>query len=253
MNRYLFYFALSFSIGLTVFACKKIEQPDLSTVKDPCDCAKEVSADFVIEEVNAWGYLWEKSTETDTMYSKRSGRFTAIEDDASYIWYIGNEVLTTKEIVRYFNETIEGQNISVALVVKKDPNLICFPNDDGYDSVVKSFYVSEKKPVIDSSFMLEGTFRFKELNRQDSVDITFDFRKTLTNYFLIDVFNYDGMGTNSIGSWNNPQCNYRQVWFEIWNQKAMLHHKLNGEVQFEVEAEQLGNLPSYTYLGRKLN
>jgi hypothetical protein len=211
-----------------------------------------VSADFVIEEVNAWGYLWEKSTETDTMYSKRSGRFTAIEDDASYTWYIGNEVLTTKEVVRYFNETTEGQNVSVVLVVKKEPNLTCFPNDDGYDSVVKSFYVSDKKPVIDSSFMLEGTFRFKELNRQDSVDITFDFRKTLTNHFLIDVYNHDGMGTNSIGSWNNPQCNYRQVWFQIWNQKAMLHHKLNGEVQFEVEAEQLGDLPSLSYRGRKL-
>jgi len=233
-------------------ACKKIEQPDLSTVKDPCDCAKEVSADFVIEEVNAWGYLWEKSTETDTMYSKRSGRFTAIEDDASYTWYIGNEILTTKEVVRYFNETTEGQNVSVVLVLKKEPNLTCFPNDDGYDSIVKSFYVTDKKPVIDSSFMLEGTFRFKELNRQDSVDITFDFRKTLTTSFIIDSYNFDANGSNSIGDWGTPQCNYRQVWFKVMNQKAMLHHKLNGEVQFEVESQQLENLPSLSYRGRKL-
>lgn len=44
------------SLLLIMLGCKKIEQPDMATVTDPCDCAKEVSADFLMEEIYCFSY-----------------------------------------------------------------------------------------------------------------------------------------------------------------------------------------------------
>jgi len=148
---------------LFVWACRK-EKPafDLSD-KDPCSCASEVSAEFDIHEVT-----WVLETLTDNIFGDRNARFTAHEEDAEYTWYIGSEVLTTKSVTRFFNSGLVGMTIPITLVVRKEPNSTCFPDDDGYDSIVKYMKIFDRcaQPHI-----LEGTFRFAENNSSDSVDI----------------------------------------------------------------------------------
>lgn len=246
-----FIFLITISSLLFITSCKK-EQPQMSSLNEGCDCAKEVSADFLMEEMTSGNTNWALYTNTDSIYSKKNVRFTANEDSAEYTWYIGTEILHTRSITRYFDNSLQGQSLPITLVVKKKANTICFPNDDGYDSIVKQLHVSNQIVVTDSSYLLEGMFRFKEQNSNDSVDIIVDFRSTLSSSpFIVDLYNYDGNGTNSIGDYGVPSYNYRQIWFYLGAHKAILHHHINSAVTLNIIGNS-SSFPSYYYTGRKL-
>ena len=243
-----------------VFSCKKI-QPEMSVLNAGCDCAKEVSADFLMEEMTTGNTNFSEYTKTDTICNNKNVRFTALEDDAEYTWYIGTEIIHTKTFVRYFSN-LSGQNIPIKLVVKKKPNLICLPNDDGHDSIEKHLIISTNTSYSDTSYILEGTFRLKDINQTDSVDITVDFRHSANYPFLLDLFNFDGQGTNSldfnpliqnsIGNSNSLLAfNYRQIWFNMNSYSSILHHDLNGVITLNI-INNNPSLPSYFYKGRKL-
>lgn len=192
------------SLLLVVLGCKKIEQPDMSTVTDPCDCAKEVSADFDILEPLDFG-LEMRLVKTDNVISGKSIIFKATENDAEYKWYVGADVENDQEIDRYFIPSLEGSTIPITLVVKKKPNYICFPNDDGYDSITKYMKVVSRS---DSSVM-EGTYRIASINSTDSIDIKINFRGHYQNNIYLpdsgsglDIYNFDG-NNNFIENYNN--------------------------------------------------
>jgi hypothetical protein len=187
------------AIILTLIACKKI-QPDFDiAATDPCDCASEVSADFDILELN--DPINQTFTKTDTTFHDAQVQFRALEENASYTWYIGIDTFNTQAASRYFTDQWIGFDIPITLVVKKEPNKTCFPNDDGYDSITKTFYVSQY-PIIPSGDdqdiqfgSIEGTYRVysKELN--DSIDISFDVDKIQWRE-SVSVYNVDGLGTD---------------------------------------------------------
>jgi hypothetical protein len=236
---------------ISLFACRKKEpQPELSTFNKGCDCAKEVSAEFLMEEMLSQGQSWDHYTDTDTLFMKRNVRFTAIDSTADYTWYIGAEKLNDRSFTRYFDQNLAGQTLPMTLVVKKKPNLICFPNDDGYDSVVRYLSISAKS-VEDTSYLLEGYFRLKDPSMKDSVDIKVDFRKTDCCGRKYDLFNYDGNGKIEINIEDNG-INYRQIWFDMQAHYATLHHQLNGVVTLEIRSKGAPNIPSFNYKGRKL-
>lgn len=140
----LFVFFLAFVV---VSACKKEQpQPDASL---NCDCAKEVSADFKMGEV-----FGEQFIELDTIampisyYDGNPANFgylntvyvhfsADIKNAISYEWQVGSNSITqtTKDFGLYFSDTIG--TIPVRLIVHAKPNKICFPNDDGVDTLVK--------------------------------------------------------------------------------------------------------------------
>jgi hypothetical protein len=194
--------------AVIILSCKK-EQPALS--KMDCSCAKEVSADFVIEEISAYGFNWEKRTETDTSYSNKNVAFRAKEENATYTWYIGTEKLNTKEIVRYFSDDWAGQNIPVTLVVKKKANTICFPKDDGYDSITKKIHFVKFNET--DSLRIEGKYKVKSHLQDDSIIITVDYKEYLPSDFFFDIYNYQGDGKNCIASISNGDrhLNYREL------------------------------------------
>jgi hypothetical protein len=189
-----------FAILLVVLGCKKIEQPDMAMVTDPCDCAKEVSADFdILELASPIEDLW---VQTDTTFHTKQIRFSAKELDAEYKWYIGAQQFTTQQASRYFDSQWAGSNIPITLVVKKKPNKTCFPNDDGYDSITKVFHVSEypiyygDNEEIDFG-PIEGTYRVKNRNGTgDSIDITINARN-YEGQRIVDVYNFDGSSSCS--------------------------------------------------------
>lgn len=184
---------------LAQFACKKKVQPNLS--EQDCSCAKEISADFKMEErgkisgINIDNYL----TETDTILKNKRVKFSALLQDAEYTWYIGSEIVHTKTLERYFNDTWAGQDISITLVVKKKTNRICFPNDDGYDSITKILHVSPFIEALTDDYVLgtiEGKYRFKSDHLPDSFDVKFFGSRNNSNFesVLLNLENYDGMG-----------------------------------------------------------
>jgi hypothetical protein len=185
-------------ILLALLSCKKV-QPDMNSID--CSCAKEVSADFTMEEIVAGSFpedgvenFW---TFTDTIYSEKTVRFTALEDGATYKWYMGSEIVNQKQLKRYFSTAFSNQVLPITLVVKKKPNKICFPNDDGYDSITK-FLSIKTGPLVDTTF-LEGVFRFYSPVLKDSFDVKIDFQPGgISDGPFFNMYNYDGLGSNSI-------------------------------------------------------
>ena len=250
---------------ILVFACKK-EQPGMQNAEDPCECASEVSADFLIEE-RGWSSINEKFTETDTIYHPKNVRFTAKLDDAEYTWYIGAEVINDKSYMRFFDESTVGEDITVTLVVKKEPNTLCFPNDDGYDSIIKTMHVSPY-PILDwdnDTIIRQGvtgTYRVKGPHLSDSFDIkvwtTFG---NFPQHTKVHITNFDGKGTNCLDKIANlNDANYRQHWISpagaCHGLRGYIHNKMDGttEMNFSYSEEPWDglNLIDRVYFGRKL-
>jgi hypothetical protein len=197
---------------VAVWACRK-EKPafDLSD-KDPCSCASEVSAEFIIEEraTHIPTDIWD---ETDTTNWGSMVRFTAKEQGAQYTWYIGSQVFNSRSVSRFFSEEWKENDIPITLVVNKQPNLTCFPNDDGYDSITKTFHVSkypiEDKPNKEIYHPIEGTYRVFGPSVEDSIDVTLNIRFTGVLVPTYDIINPDGLGTECIsGISNNPEIRF---------------------------------------------
>jgi len=250
-----------------VLACKKIEQPEMAQLNKECECAKEVSADFKIIELEDSPQFNPEGVETDTICRERGVRFVASESDAEYTWYIGSEILTTQTVGRYFNSDLINQNISIALVVRKKPNLICFPTDDGYDSIVKYMHVSPRPFLVmpDTAYFTPtaGTYRVKGPHLADSFEVAFwavpHFSGLNYNY---KIFNYDGLGS----SCENQNANidaftYRKAWlvdvgFPCNYFRGNIHRRLNGIIEMNFLYSTDGtssNIVSRTYYGRKIN
>ena len=251
---------------LTVLINCKKQQPQINEdIKNPCDCAHEVSADFDIFEV---GGTWSEQTLTDTIYHDKYVIFKAKDTIANYTWYIGSEVFNTKEVTKFFDNSLIGQNIPIALVVKKEPNTYCFPNDDGYDSIVKSIYVSQ---YIINDFTntlnygpIEGTYRVKSEHKADSFDIVFYTTLNFQNENMFNIENYDGEGSNCLNQALVTGANYREVWTKSGTSvtqcdyiQGSIHNRLDGvtEMNFSFGSSNVNADYYYErkYLGRKLN
>ena len=262
---------LSFLFLLALFACKK-EQPEILNAEDPCECASEVSADFVIEEAlnNIPHYDWVR---TDTTLHSKEVQFSALIENAEYKWYIGIEEFDTKSISRYFSDQWKGHDIPITLVVQKEPNEICFPNDDGYDSITKTFHVSQF-PILhgenqDIEFgTIEGYYRVFSNELNDSIDIGIDIVDRF-NKRSVNVVNVEGNGINCGSSelrWIHGSS-YRKVEFDLYytdssvcpGLSGSIHNKIDGEAELNFTVNRWVNNTSnfieteYHYLGRKLS
>ncbi len=245
------------------FACRKKElQPELSAFNKECDCAKEVSAEFLMEEMaTPINWLYErKSTDTDTIYAEQNVRFFAKDTNANYTWYIGSEVIEDREFYRFFDKSLTGQTLPITLVVKKKPNLICFPNDDGYDSIVRYLTVAEEFDwenfYKDTNYRFEGVFRMKDPEQPDSIDITIDLRyDNIPNYSGIKRIVITNLeGNQELLHFGQEGINYRQFWTEghYCYRQLSLHNKWNGEVELTVKAFEGTPCKNYHYKGRRL-
>jgi len=265
MNRHIL---VVFLCVVMLLACKKeqLEQPELAEFNRNCSCAKEVSADFTMEEQTTSNPNFVKYTNTDTIFKNKNVRFTALENSADYTWYIGTEIISNKTVSRYFSDAWVGENIPVTLVVKKKPNLICLPNDDGYDSITKILHVSEFPFIVGSEVYLgsiEGVYRVKSAHLPDSFDIEFYVDIASPGFQYFNVINYDGVGSDCIHQARAGGGNYRQVWSTGGTSvtqcdylRGSVHNRIDGitEIKFTFGAGSPTNANYYerTYLGRKL-
>ena len=195
----------------TFLACKK-EQPDFNKdPQDPCACASEVSADFDILE----RHTQLASSEiiiTDHVLGAGSKqvRFRAKEEDAEYKWYIGADIECDRETFKNFGIQWVGSTIPITLVVKKEPNTICFPEDDGYDSITKTFNIYDE---CHEPYLLEGTFRMAPEYSTDSIDIVIEFKEypPQNDCLSADITNFDGEGSTCPGNYFRMSKSYRYM------------------------------------------
>ena len=256
---------------LVVWACRK-EKPgfDLSD-KDPCSCASEVSAEFVIEELATTipETVW---VETDTVFQGASVRFRAKEDNANYTWYIGSQVFNTRSVVRNFGWEWYDVNIPITLVVTKEPNSICFPADDGHDSIVKTFHIFEVQQALSedetewSNWPTTGTYRMISPEHQDSFDMKIRVFRGLIAWDtkFVTLENWDGYGNDCISPhktlWG---ASYRYIGFKENQNSPCL--SLTGYMIRDIDGTARLNMRSlffnnqdelvektYNYTGRKL-
>jgi hypothetical protein len=113
---------------------------------DPCKDLTPVTADFKIEE---WLFIL-GPYETDTVLTYRPIIITALQDYDSYEWKVGSDptIRTEKSFNLGFTQAVG--KIDIRLIARRSPNLSCFPDDNGIDTLTKSVYVSEwaNSPII---------------------------------------------------------------------------------------------------------
>jgi hypothetical protein len=209
MKKLTIYTSLFLTTLLLAWACRK-EKPGLGiSDKDPCSCASEVSAEFTIVESKYMPSNQGLYTLTDDITGGTNVVFTSLEEDAEYTWYIGAEILNNKSVTRYFQTNLIGQTLPITLVVRKQPNNTCFPNDDGYDSIVKYITVHDAC----NNHPLSGVFRMAPQNSTDSIDIRIEqatYNTTLgCNNFIME--NFDNAGGFCTGQYHDFLVNYREI------------------------------------------
>ena len=237
---------------------------------DPCIGLQEVSADFTMEEMTSGNLNFAKFTNTDTIYANKNVQFSAVENNATYTWYIGSEIITSKTFKRYFSSSLIGQTIPISLAIKKESNKKCFPNDDGYDSITK-FLTIVANNYFDGSGTIhfEGIYKVKSPLLNDSSIITIDYFHFGPSADYINIINYDGQGSNCIDTFgqaiylDGENINYSQLWFN--NPVDAIGDAIHGDIKLYGHKIELniksgrvisnGNITylyDWKYKGRKL-
>ncbi len=258
------------SFGVLLNSCRK-EQPELPGAVNPCQNARYVTADFLMEERSTPLNVDVLFTNTDTIFKNKNVRFTALEDDADYTWYIGSEVIKERSFGRFFSDQLAGLDIPITLVVRKDPNKLCIPDDNGYDSLTKILHVSNinvsygtggPDTVYHNLGSLSGTFRVKSDHLPDSFDVKISFYETWVRLFC-NIENYDGEGSNCLFQSRPMHLNYRAL-RDFYGTSTMqcnammgkIENKLNKTVQMDLSFRYQPESQVFIYrkyIGRKLN
>jgi hypothetical protein len=252
-----------FLVLLVAFGCKK-EKPTVPEEVNPCELAQPTTGDFLIEEQTAPAPpQLRKYTITDTVFNGKNVRFTALQDDAQYTWYIGTEVLHVQSFERYFGSSLSNTDIPITLVTRKTPNKLCFPNDDGYDSITKIMHVSHLPDWVSPDVTygpIEGNFRVKSEHLPDSFDVKIDITY-IGGESYFNITNYDGFGSSCIQQARPSIRNYRQIWVYDGTSsmqcdafKGYLHVHVGGLIEFNITLFNTNdpNHVSRAYLGRRI-
>lgn len=130
---------------IVLSACKPDECHDRSDPDcenyDPFYGKSPFSTAFTISEQLGYGSPNNEIYTEDNLVVGRKLKFSVVDKNASsYTWYLGTDTFQyLTEKVLPIGIDLEYGTYYAALVLEKEPNLICFPNDAGSDSVYKKF------------------------------------------------------------------------------------------------------------------
>lgn len=126
-------------------ACTDQTNPDCPNY-DPCFGENPVTAEFKIYDDVFVGGPFAGTWYEDSVLYAGNIKFEAIEDSAYYKWYLGQEVIEGygDSIVTKGINSLGPGTYDAALVVEKSPNLMCFPADNGRDSIYKTFTIVDR-------------------------------------------------------------------------------------------------------------
>jgi hypothetical protein len=129
-------------VAISVVSCrKKCTDPENPMCEnyDPCYTVKKTSAYFIIEERLMNSDKWIECDSVNGVGNVSAVRFTALQDADSFIWTLGGETIHAKSFIR--NSFPQQRFIPVSLIViNKNPNKKCHPDDDGRDTFTRNMY-----------------------------------------------------------------------------------------------------------------
>lgn len=136
-------YAYLFLLTVAIFFIGSCKDDDINL--DPCELEGVVPVSAAFTTSNETG--WQDSTRrfvADTFLNYSIIIFTAEQEAASYQWKVGSDprVFDSKEFTLTFTGIIG--TIDVQLIIENTPNLDCFPNDDGRDTLNKQIHLVEK-------------------------------------------------------------------------------------------------------------
>jgi len=175
-------------ILLTLHACKKDEEECCDPTNpncgnyDPCFGETEVSADF--QFLARYGIGNDAEWIPETKFIGSPIRFSAIDKQAdSYTWYLGLDTITGQDEVELEINNLDTGSYSAILVLEKEPNLNCYPQDDGRDSLIQFF---ERIDFCDALYL--GKFRgISPTVSSDSIDIEIQWANMFTGEICDDL------------------------------------------------------------------
>jgi hypothetical protein len=152
---------------LALAACEKEIAPS-----NPCETHQATSAAFTIKEATYLDIIDPISPDflmdTDSCYLS-SIYFEAMQQDAdSFIWQIGTEPEPRygKQVNVVFPDVLRGTTFTIRLIVKRNkPNTLCFPDDNGIDTMIRTFYFLRHNEELS----WEGTYYGSDTDKPDSM------------------------------------------------------------------------------------
>ncbi len=115
---------------------------DDKVITDPCAGLKPITAEIVISE-----RVKDTIIHSDTVIYYRPVQFSSPRKYDSYEWKIGydDRTFSDSSVVLNFREPF-GE-LPIRLIVKSRPDTECFPEDDGIDTLEKTFYVKHPSEI----------------------------------------------------------------------------------------------------------
>jgi len=236
-------------------------------VVDPCAGSHEVSAEFTIEQkvgispnayfIETTGASCRLSSDAGTSDIRLYGR----QDGLNYKWIIGADTIYEREYIFQFGNEFAGGIYPIKLIVSGEIDSLCFPNDNGMDTVIKYL------PVVD--FMdnpILGTYKIAwDSAPQDSFDVKISSHIRQIVYYDVFAHNFSNLGSiedschadiqantyKYIGLKSNTGGNCRQVRGTFW-----LNQDNSFEAQYEIDIDAswgTSNYQPFHAKGRRIN
>jgi len=168
------------------------------------ECLKQtpVSADFLMLERSIGA-----DPITDTIYydtvlsSSVITQALHIHEDWTYKWEIGAGEYEGTSTALDYSTAPRGLPISVRLIVEGPPNLTCFPDDDGRDTVTRYFFRSTA-PWVDTTLYIG--FRNNDPSDSMTLKVYYDFDRGNTYFSGLTETCLGSIGGSS-GTWKRAR------------------------------------------------
>lgn len=245
---------------------------------DPCWDEKPVTADFEMSQQPRFGsyadYVGDWHPELKFfrhMIGFKPVNYLSGDTSVKYTWLLGSEEIHDYSFEREFEDTKQTgeKNIPITLIVEKEPNLDCFPLDDGKDTVVKYIQLVESG----CEFLTYGDFKVLFVGDTDSTIVSIrewelDFNKEIvdscTEESGLQYINFDNekMGIDTIWDMRVTASFNSKMWFyQSKTGEGRFGNLFNGyfyvnpetwecEAEYQVNYRPLG--PVQRFKGRKL-
>lgn len=259
-------FHLFFFLLLVVLSCSRCKEecndptnPDCPnyvppTPVDPCAGSSEVSAGFIVEAiVDIAPIQWRQ---VDGVYNTQQIRVTAQQEGLNYKWIIGSDTIYDQQYTFYFPQGSEGQSYPIKLIVSGTIDSVCFPNDNGMDTIVKYL------PVVDSCYNpIIGAYRIAwDSAPLDSFDVELICMEGVFVYGDMTAMNFDRNGGSCVASISGLGYNYYKLYSDAISCKRLRgEFWLNSdglfEAQYRMDHSNSGPADFHEYhaKGRRIN
>ncbi len=157
LRRILVFF---FSLIVIVLSCSKCKDPEctdstnpdcpnyVEVIQDPCAGSSEVSANFYFEMRSSIPSIEPAIWVRDTVCLAGPNirvRVNVLQDNATFVkWIVGADEYSSTEVQFSVSEDFIGQELPVTLIVQAPINSLCFPGDNGMDTITKYFTVKDQ-------------------------------------------------------------------------------------------------------------